>query len=152
MDLNAVRIFVAVLQAGSLTQASERLNIPIATLSRKISELEKQVGRLCGLETYSNYIDDFGTGYSSMSYLKKLPIDTLKIDREFIKELESDEDSKSITGAIIALSKSLKLTTVAEGVENEEQRLILGEKNCDMMQGYLYSKPLSLEDLLKFLS
>jgi diguanylate cyclase (GGDEF)-like protein/PAS domain S-box-containing protein len=97
-------------------------------------------------------IDDFGTGYSSMSYLKKLPIDTLKIDREFIKELESDEDSKSITGAIIALSKSLKLTTVAEGVENEEQRLILGEKNCDMMQGYLYSKPLSLEDLLKFLS
>lgn len=97
-------------------------------------------------------IDDFGTGYSSMSYLKKLPIDTLKIDREFIKELEIDEDSKSIVNAIIALAKSFKLTTVAEGVENEEQKLILDGLNCDMTQGYLYSRPLSLDDLLAFLS
>lgn len=97
-------------------------------------------------------IDDFGTGYSSMSYLKKLPIDTLKIDREFIKELESDEDSRSIVHAIMALSKSFNLTTVAEGVENEEQRDILHKLECDMTQGYLYSRPLSLEDLLKFLS
>lgn len=97
-------------------------------------------------------IDDFGTGYSSMSYLKKLPIDTLKIDREFVKELEIDEDSKSIVNAIIALAKSFKLTTVAEGVENEEQKLILDGLNCDMTQGYLYSRPLSLDDLLAFLS
>lgn len=97
-------------------------------------------------------IDDFGTGYSSMSYLKKLPIDTLKIDIEFVRELENDEDSRSIVSAIIALSKSLKLTTVAEGVENEEQKNILHELECDMTQGYLYSKPLSLEDLLTFLS
>lgn len=97
-------------------------------------------------------IDDFGTGYSSMSYLKKLPIDTLKIDIEFVRELEKDEDSKSIVSAIIALSKSLKLSTVAEGVETKEQKDILHELECDMTQGYLYSKPLSLEDLLKFLS
>ncbi len=97
-------------------------------------------------------IDDFGTGYSSMSYLKKLPIDTLKIDREFVKELESDADSKSIVSAIMALAKSLNLTTVAEGVENEEQKDILEKAECDMLQGYIYSKPLSLEDLVKFLS
>jgi len=97
-------------------------------------------------------IDDFGTGYSSMSYLKKLPIDTLKIDREFVKELESDDDSKSIVSAIMALAKSLNLTTVAEGVENEKQKEILRESKCDMLQGYLYSKPLSLDDLVKFLS
>lgn len=97
-------------------------------------------------------VDDFGTGYSSMSYLKKLPIDTLKIDREFVKELESDADSKSIVKAIMALAKSLSLQTVAEGVENEEQKDILEIIDCDMLQGYLYSKPLSLDDLVEFLS
>jgi len=97
-------------------------------------------------------IDDFGTGYSSMSYLKKLPIDTLKIDREFVRELEKDDDSKSIVNAIMALAKSLNLKTVAEGVENEEQSEILRTIECDMLQGYLYSKPLSLDDLVEFLS
>lgn len=97
-------------------------------------------------------IDDFGTGYSSMSYLKKLPIDILKIDREFVKELERDADSQSIVSSIMALAKSLNLLTVAEGVENEAQSSILEDIECDMLQGYLYSKPLSLEDLLKFLN
>ena len=96
-------------------------------------------------------IDDFGTGYSSMSYLKKLPLDILKIDREFIIELENDEDSNSIVEAIMALSKALKLTTVAEGVETIEQKEILSNLGCNLLQGYLYSKPLELNNLLAFI-
>ena len=96
-------------------------------------------------------IDDFGTGYSSMAYLKKLPLDILKIDRAFVMELEHDEDSNSIVQAIMALSKALKLTTIAEGVETMEQKNILEELGCNFFQGYLYSKPLELNKLLEFM-
>lgn len=97
-------------------------------------------------------IDDFGTGYSSMVYLKKLPIDTLKIDREFIMELEKDEEDMAIVQTIMALSNALKLKTVAEGVEKLEQKDILESMGCDTFQGYYYSKPLDLKSLLKFIS
>ena len=95
-------------------------------------------------------IDDFGTGYSSMSYLKKLPLDVLKIDRAFIMELGDDEDSTSIVEAIMALSKALKLETVAEGVETVAQKEILTKLGCNLFQGYLYSKPLDLDTLIDF--
>lgn len=97
-------------------------------------------------------IDDFGTGYSSMAYLKRLPLDTLKIDREFIMELEKDEESKAIVQAIIALACALKLKTIAEGVENIEQKNILEAMGCYVIQGYYYSKPLDLKTLLEFMS
>jgi len=97
-------------------------------------------------------IDDFGTGYSSMSYLKKLPIDTLKIDKEFILNLENNEEDRAIVEAIVALSKAFGLNTVAEGVEKIEHQDILQRIGCDTFQGYLYSKPLTLESLLKFIS
>jgi len=96
-------------------------------------------------------IDDFGTGYSSLSYLNRLPVDILKIDREFVLQLEDNEDSNSIIRATMALSKALKLTTVAEGVETMQQKEILTELGCSLIQGYLYSKPLSLNDLLEFM-
>lgn len=97
-------------------------------------------------------IDDFGTGYSSMAYLKKLPIDTLKIDKAFINDIEYDEEDKAIVEAIIALSGALKLSTVAEGVENLTQQNMLESMGCDVYQGYFYSKPLSLDDLLEFIN
>ena len=97
-------------------------------------------------------IDDFGTGYSSMVYLKKLPIDTLKIDREFIMELEKDEEDIAIVQAIMALSGALNLKTVAEGVEILEQKEILAKMGCDTFQGYYYSKPLDLKALLEFMA
>ena len=91
-------------------------------------------------------LDDFGTGYSSLSYLKGFPIDTVKIDRSFVCELESDPDYAAITAAIISMSKTLNLRTVAEGVETEGQLAFLRANGCDEMQGYLFSRPLSVAD------
>lgn len=87
-------------------------------------------------------VDDFGTGYSSLSYLKRLPINKLKIDKSFIDGLPNDDEDASICKAIIALAKSLKLSTIAEGVETIQQRDFLLENGCENIQGYLYSAPI----------
>jgi diguanylate cyclase (GGDEF)-like protein len=97
-------------------------------------------------------LDDFGTGYSSLMYLKQLPIDTLKIDRSFIWDIGNDERSTAILKAILTLSHDLKLEAIAEGVETEEQRVLLHSLNCRTAQGYLFYRPMTrneLEPLLK---
>jgi diguanylate cyclase (GGDEF)-like protein len=97
-------------------------------------------------------IDDFGTGYSSLSYLKQFPIDTLKIDRTFVKDLPNDPNDVAIAAAIIVLAHNLKLQVIAEGVESAAQLAILKKHRCDRMQGYLFSRPLpadAFEALLK---
>lgn len=91
-------------------------------------------------------IDDFGTGYSSLAYLKKLPINTIKIDQSFVRELHTNEEDIVIVDAIIALSKSMKLKVVAEGVEIAEQAEILSGKGCDIGQGYFYSRPANVSE------
>lgn len=96
-------------------------------------------------------IDDFGTGYSSLSYLKHFPIDRVKIDRSFVMDIETDADDAAIAGAIIAMSHSLKLDVIAEGVETEEQLKFLRERNCDEIQGYYFGKPMAAEDFANYL-
>jgi EAL domain-containing protein (putative c-di-GMP-specific phosphodiesterase class I) len=102
---------------------------------RVLNEIKKMGVRLA--------IDDFGVGYSSLTHLKRFPIDTLKVDRSFIRDLPKDPEDKAITEAIIAMGKSLNLTVVAEGVETQEQQSFLRGLDCDEMQGFYFSKPIA---------
>jgi len=92
-------------------------------------------------------LDDFGTGYSSLSYLKKLPINKLKIDKSFIDDIPFDENDKIITKIIIHLAKNMNITVLAEGVETIDQERFLIENGCSLAQGYLYDKPLSVDEI-----
>ena len=94
-------------------------------------------------------LDDFGTGYSSLSYLTQIKIDTLKIDQQFVKEIDYSSRSRLVTSTIIDLAKSLNLTICAEGIESRIQQSYLTELGCDYYQGYLYSKPLPLDELFE---
>jgi diguanylate cyclase (GGDEF)-like protein len=97
-------------------------------------------------------VDDFGTGYSSLSYLKRFPIDILKIDKSFVRDLPDDEEDAAIARAIVALARSLRLTTVAEGVENEAQLGFLRAEGCDCFQGYYFSRPVDVPTIEQRLS
>ncbi|MCQ8117329.1 two-component system response regulator [Methylomonas rosea] len=95
-------------------------------------------------------IDDFGTGYSSLSYLKKLPISELKVDHCFVRDLPHNEDDMAITAAILALADALSLEVVAEGVENEDQANFLLDSGCEVVQGFLYNKPMPAGEFAAF--
>ena len=95
-------------------------------------------------------IDDFGTGYSSLAYLKRFPVDTVKIDRAFVRDLDHDEDGRAIAKAIVSLAHSLNLKTIAEGVETEEQASLLLHHGCDEIQGYLIGRPMPVAEFERF--
>ncbi|WP_156507752.1 EAL domain-containing protein, partial [Halioglobus sp. HI00S01] len=105
---------------------------------KKLSELKE-----LGLEVA---VDDFGTGYSSLSYLKRFPIDTLKIDQSFVADLDTT-DGAAIVDAIIALSNTLNLRVIAEGIEQKDQLDYLVAKGCHLLQGYYFARPLYPEDV-----
>ncbi|MDN5346308.1 MAG: hypothetical protein PWQ73_830, partial [Petrotoga sp.] len=96
-------------------------------------------------------LDDFGTGFSSLSYLNKLDVDKIKIDKSFIDNILHDETSQRLVSSIISMSKSLGLEVIAEGVENKEQLLFLQEEGCHEVQGYYFSKPLPFDQFKLFL-
>src|SRR5690606_28627456 len=97
-------------------------------------------------------IDDFGTGYSSLSHLHRLPISELKLDMSFVRDLEHSESARALTTSILRIGESLSLKVVAEGVENAAQRDLLAGLNCDVLQGYYVSRPLSPHSLERWLS
>ena len=94
-------------------------------------------------------IDDFGTGYSSLSYIKRYPIDIIKIDQSFIRDMDNDEKDRAIAKTIIHLAHSLGLDVIAEGVEKEEHVGFLKDQQCKKAQGFLFSKPVPIDQLMK---
>lgn len=132
---------------------AESLSIEI-TESSLIENIEQTITTLQRLKAMNVRleIDDFGAGYSSLSYLRRLPFDTLKIDRSFIRELSAGSDGLDIVKAIVEMAHSLRLRVIAEGVETDEQLSQLRELGCQFVQGFLFSKPLdtkSVEDLYR---
>jgi len=123
-----------------LTESMVMRNAERAT--RMLGQIKKMGVRIA--------IDDFGVGYSSLAQIKRFPIDTLKVDRSFIRDLERNAEDRAITEAIISMGKTLSLTVVAEGVETEEQQTFLTDHACDAMQGYYFSKPIDHDEFATF--
>ncbi|MCP4118848.1 MAG: EAL domain-containing protein [Desulfobacteraceae bacterium] len=146
--------FVEFLHATVSNQGLSPREIKIElTESLLMAHTESAVKKLQTLREYgfALVLDDFGTGYSSLSYLQQFPIDTIKIDRSFISSLETREESVKIVKSIISLSKSLGMSVVAEGVEEEAQLKALGRLACDSAQGYLFAKPMDCEAATRYI-
>ena len=95
-------------------------------------------------------LDDFGTGYSSLTYLRQLPLDVLKIDRSFIREIETNPSDRAIVQTILNFAENLGLSVVAEGVETERQMLMLRQHGCRVYQGFLFARPMPLDEFMAF--
>lgn len=148
------RLFHQANLVQSVTDILEETGLPADGLELEITEAvvmqdaEQALKTLEGLreQGIKLSIDDFGTGYSSLSYLKRYPIHTVKIDRSFVNDITSDPDDAAIVEAIIAMSHKLNLSVIAEGVETDEQQAFLVGQHCDVMQGFLFSRPLPAND------
>jgi diguanylate cyclase (GGDEF)-like protein len=145
-DPRLAEIVAGVLKETDLDSRHLDLEITENVAMHDIELAIRKVTRLTGVGVRFS-IDDFGTGYSSLSWLSKLPVQKLKIDQSFIKNIDATSDNKSIVSAIIALAHNLKLRVVAEGVESEAQLAFLRSSGCDDMQGYLFSKAVPPEKL-----
>ena len=135
--------------ALALSGADPRMLEIEITEHSMVEDIESNVAQIASLGAMGIRVavDDFGTGLSSLAYLKRLPINKLKIDRTFVKDLPHSKDDATIALAIISLAHSLELTVVAEGVETEEQRRMLATQGCDAAQGYLFSRPVEASEI-----
>jgi EAL domain-containing protein (putative c-di-GMP-specific phosphodiesterase class I) len=153
LQLHSVSLMSTIMNALAQNQiAPSRLDLEI-TESVLLSDTDFVLERLIQLRKLglTLSLDDFGTGFSSLSYLRAFPFDKIKIDKSFIFDLETNEDSRAITRATVSLAKSLGLRCTAEGVETEAQRKFLEDLGCDEIQGYIVSRARRLEELAELM-
>ncbi len=148
---DVVSIFNKILDSHNVDASCIEIEI---TEHSMMEDTAKNIGILEGLRAsgFKIVIDDFGTGYSSMSYLRTMPINTVKIDKSFVDDLPGDKSAAQISNAIIALAHSLDFEVVAEGIETLEQMEFLQAQGCDVAQGYFLARPLIADDLVEFMS
>ncbi len=128
-----------------------KLEVTENFLLKDTHEVKKQLTELRDIGVGLS-LDDFGTGYSSLVALKRFPFTTVKIDKTFVDDIESDEEERLLCSAAISMGRSLKLSTVIEGVETKEQLEFVREHGCDFIQGYLTGKPMKEENLYSILA
>jgi len=144
---------------GSVLQALKKYDLPASSIELEITEncivehTEQSKRVLQALQDHgiNLAIDDFGTGYSSLAYLKQLPINKLKIDRSLIADIHRDRNDEAIARAVIMLGELLELDIVAEGIENSEQQHFILKHGCHIAQGFLFSRPVSADQLIGML-
>ncbi|MEE4659618.1 MAG: EAL domain-containing protein, partial [Halieaceae bacterium] len=164
LDVPKIAVNVSALQFNpaftrQVQDVLDSVNIPASCIELELTEGVIMNNAKASIESLHSLkelgvslsVDDFGTGYSSLSYLSKFPLDELKIDRSFVIEFDKSENSASLVSAIIAMGKSLNLSLVAEGVDNAEQFLFLRNQQVEIIQGYLFSKPLPAREFEKTL-
>jgi len=139
-----------ILAESGVWPGSMEMEITESVMMQHVEQVADVLGELQTLGVHVA-VDDFGTGYSSLAYLKRLPLDSLKVDRSFIRDVPGDADDESITRAVVALAHSLRLKVVAEGVETEEQLGFLRELGCDEIQGFLFSRAVPAADFEELL-
>jgi EAL domain-containing protein (putative c-di-GMP-specific phosphodiesterase class I) len=121
------------------------IEVPESTAMKNVERSAQLMRELAGMGVHIS-IDDFGTGYSSLNYLKRMPIEKLKIDQSFIVDITRDHDDRAIIRAVTAMAHSMKIKVIAEGVESSEQLSFLRGISCDEAQGYLFSKPVTADE------
>lgn len=142
-----------------VTSSIQKNDIPPSLLKLEITEsmlhgdIEDTIEKMSALKKIGIKfsLDDFGTGYSSLQYIKRLPLDQIKIDQSFVRDIEDDDNDRVIVRTIIAMAKSLNMDVIAEGVETENQHRLLQDMGCNNCQGYLFSKPIGAESFEKLL-
>lgn len=149
-DFNLVQTIRQILSQTGLPAYMLELEITEGIVMQQNKQTQEALEQLNAMGVHIA-IDDFGTGYSSLGYLKRFSLDTLKIDRSFVRDVSTNRDDAEIVKAILALAGSLNFNVVAEGVENEAQLAFLRLWKCQSIQGYIYSKPLPFEELMKLI-
>jgi EAL domain-containing protein (putative c-di-GMP-specific phosphodiesterase class I) len=155
VNVSAVQLrdprFLASVLLATAPIAAPRIELEV-TESALLDDITGAVATLHQLRRhgYRVALDDFGTGYSALSYLRRFPFDVLKIDRSFVRDLLADEEALVIVDTILAMSRALNMTTVAEGVESVEEAEMLRARGCKVLQGFLVSEPMHGRDVLSF--